>query len=168
VGTFLAQDQPGPVRPGRQVHQCGGVGHPGAVADAAVGLDRRIPRAGGVEHLGGVTDAGVDRAAKGEPDVLFPAGGGEAVSGAGRVGADQNPWCVAVFWIRAIPQRQRVQRLTQYGDVIGGGVAARVAGPQQPGQRFPGSDVEAVQNTSNGWCPKVFFQVAAAFSVLSE
>jgi hypothetical protein len=90
VGTFLAQDQPGPVRPGRQVHQCGGVGHPGAVADAAVGLDRRIPRAGGVEHLGGVTDAGVDRAAKGEPDVLFPAGGGEAVSGAGRVGADQN------------------------------------------------------------------------------
>ena len=34
MGAFLAQDQPGTGRPGRQVDQVGGFGDPGALAEA--------------------------------------------------------------------------------------------------------------------------------------
>lgn len=44
TGPLLAQDQPTPDRPGRQLDQPGGLGAPGAVADPATGLDRRHPR----------------------------------------------------------------------------------------------------------------------------
>ena len=86
MGAFLAQDQPGPFRPCRQVHQIGGFGDPRAVADPAVGVYGRIPHRSGGEHLGGVADAGVDRGTEGEPNTGFAAGSGEGVGGAGRVG----------------------------------------------------------------------------------
>ena len=50
---------------------------------------------------------------------------------------------------------QRRQRPSST-DVVGGGVAAGVAGPQQTGQRLPAGDVGPVQKHSNGWNPNVF------------
>jgi hypothetical protein len=43
VGPFLAQHQPGPGRPAAHVDQRGGFGDPGALAQAAAGIDGRIP-----------------------------------------------------------------------------------------------------------------------------
>ena len=53
---FLAQDQPGPGRPAAHVHQSGGLSDPGALTDAAAGINRRIPTVGGVEDLHRVDD----------------------------------------------------------------------------------------------------------------
>ena len=139
--ALLAQDQSGPGRPFRQVHQIGGLGHPGAVADAAVGLHRRIPPIGGVEGVDRVADPSVDRAAQREPHRGVAARGGEPMGGAGGVRADQDLWRVRVIRARAVLRWQRIECLAQHGDVIGGGVTAGVARPQQPGQGLPGGDV---------------------------
>lgn len=61
------QDQPGGGRPGGQIHQIGGLGHPGALADATVCGDGRIPRVVGVEHLGGLADRGADHRSRKNP-----------------------------------------------------------------------------------------------------
>jgi hypothetical protein len=57
---------------------------------------------------------------------------------AGRIGMDQHLWCVRVIRARAIVHWQRFQCLAQHRDVIGGGVTASVARPQQPSQGLPG------------------------------
>ena len=67
VGAFLAQDQPGPGGPAAHLDQPGGFGDPGAVTDAAAGIDRRIPAVIGVEDFHRVADSGVDGVAEGEP-----------------------------------------------------------------------------------------------------
>ena len=64
---------------------------------------------------------------------------------AGGVGADQDLWCVRVLRPRTVVRWQRIERLAQHGDVIGGGVTAGVARPQQPGQGLPAGDVGAIQ-----------------------
>ena len=124
--AFLTQDQPGAGRPGGQVHQGGGLTDPGAVADAAVGLDRRIPVAVG-EYLGGIAHGGVDRTAQREPHVCVAARRGETIGGARGVRADQHLRGLRVIGVGPVGRRQRLQCLTQHGDVIGGGVAAGIA-----------------------------------------
>jgi hypothetical protein len=47
MGAFLAQDQPRPFRPRRQVDHAGGLGDPGAVAQPLV-FDRRVPALAGI------------------------------------------------------------------------------------------------------------------------
>ena len=88
-GAFFAQDQPGPGRPAAHLDQSGGLGDPGAVADAAVGLDGRIPAVVAVEDLDGVAHAGVDGVAEGESHPGVTAGGGERVGGAGGIRSHQ-------------------------------------------------------------------------------
>ena len=90
VGAFLAQDQPGPDRPCAHVDQVGGLSDPGAVAEAAAGVDRRIPALALVEDLGGIADPDIDGVAEGEP---HPGGAtrlGEGVGGAGGIAAHQD------------------------------------------------------------------------------
>ena len=48
--------------------------------------------------------------------------------------------------------------------MVGGGVGARVAGPQQAGRASPPATSGRSKKQSRGWNPNVFFQVAAAFS----
>jgi hypothetical protein len=67
------------------------------------------------------------------------------MGGAGGVGADQDLWCVRVIRPRAVVRWQRLECLAQHRDVIGGGVTAGVARPQQPGQGLPGGDVGTIQ-----------------------
>ena len=88
--AFLTQDQPGPGRPAAQVHQVGGFGDPGAVADGAAILDRRIPAVGGVEDFHRIAHAGIHGVAEGEPHPARAARLGEPVGGAGRIAAHQN------------------------------------------------------------------------------
>ena len=67
------------------------------------------------------------------------------MGGAGGVRADQDLWRARVIRARAVLRWQRIKCLAQHGDVIGGGVTAGVARPQQPGQGLPGGDVGAIQ-----------------------
>ena len=71
------------------------------------------------------------------------------MGGAGGVGADQDLWCVRVIRPRAVLRWQRLECLAQQRDVIGGGVTAGVARPQQPGQGLPDGDVGTIQNISS-------------------
>jgi len=90
VRAFLAQDQPGPGRPTARVDEIGGFGDPGAVADAAAGIDRRIPAVGGVQDFDRVADPGVDGVAEGETHPGGAAGVGEGVGGTSGIAAHQN------------------------------------------------------------------------------
>ena len=67
--------------------------------------------------------------------------GQERLRAAGAVRADQDRDAVPVG-IRDLGERG-----VQDGDVVGGGVRAGVARPQQPGQELPG----VVQNARIGW-----------------
>jgi hypothetical protein len=133
-----------PGGPVRQLHQIGGLGHPGAVADTAVSIDRRLPTIVGGEHLGGLTRPGIDHGPKKNPTParryaaanpwVAPAESERIkICGASRL----NLRCVQVIWPRTRTRRQRVQRLAPHHDVIGGAVAT--------GQGLPGSDVGTAQ-----------------------
>ena len=112
-------------------------------------LDRRMPAAARGWHRQSVWIRAVDRESEGEPDPPVHAGGGERVGGAGGVGAGQQP--------RARPgtaDRSRRGRACSGSaakarsstvDVVGGGVGARVPGPQQTGQRLPAGHLGTVQ-----------------------
>ena len=153
MGTFLPQDQPCPVRPPRQVDQTGRLGHPGAVAEVTVGTDRRMPTGLGNGIDNGL-DPPVDRESEGEPDPTVAAGGGERVGGAGGVGAGQQPGPGRVTEPRAGLLRQGCPSQVEHGDVVGGGVGARVAGPQQTGQRLPTGHLGSVQEAEQGVEPE--------------
>jgi hypothetical protein len=80
---------------------------------------------------------------------LAAARGGEPMGGTGGVGADQDLWRVRVIRARAVLRWQRIQCLAQHGDVIGGGVTAGVARPQQPGQGLPAAMSGRSKNISS-------------------
>ena len=126
VRPFLADDNPHACRPAGKVEQTGDVRDPRAVPDLPVSVVSRRPGAGGdledrLLHVLG------DRHADG---VVQPPGPGgqpaeELVRPAAGVGADQH----------LPPQVSRELRDRQPGgrDVVGGGVRARVAGPEDDG-----------------------------------
>ena len=58
VGAFFAQYQAGPGRPGSEVDQGRGFGHPRPIAQATTGVDGRVPALGEVEGVHGVLDPG--------------------------------------------------------------------------------------------------------------
>jgi len=68
MGAFLAQDQPRPFRPRRQVDHAGGLGDSGAVAQPLV-FDRRVPALAGIRS----TMAWM-RSSTGNPKENSPAG----------------------------------------------------------------------------------------------
>ena len=133
VGPFLAGDQSHPLRPACEDVACE-FGDPGAVADGAVRFDGRSPGRGGHQQ-----DGLVDRLRDGHPDRVGqpptpccePVE--ELVGAAAGVGAYEGPPSAPVLL------RQLGQGQTSGGDVVGGGVATRVAGPQQAGDRLSGS-----------------------------
>ena len=115
-----------------------------AVADLTVRLDRRVPGLTAVEGVGRVWHPGVDRVAQREPDPMGSAGCGERVGGPSGVGPHQRLRRPGIP-TRTPARRQRRQRLLEDRDVIGRGVAARVAGPQQPGQRLAPGDLRTIR-----------------------
>ena len=164
MGTFLAQDQPGPFRPAVQVDHAGRLGHPGALPQVVVGLDRRMPaRLGDQDRRspGSASRRGIRRRTR----PPLSAGGRERVRRAGRIRAGQQPrpgsgssgrgracsgsaanarsstvmWSAAVF-DPAFPARSR------------------------PASASPPATSGRSRKHSNGWNPNVFFHVAAAFS----
>ncbi len=73
------------------------------------------------------------------------AAGQERVGHARAVGSDQHLRAVGNAGGRSGVLGQLRQREVQYGQVIGGGVAAGVAWAQDPGQGFTAGDIGAVQ-----------------------
>ena len=168
-GRSLRRTSRVPVRPGGQVDQVGGLGDPGAVADAAVGVDRRIPALAEVEGVHGVLHPPIDGVAEGEPHPGGAAGGGEVVGGPGGVAAHQHPQACRdrrdARGRAATRARQRRQRLLQDGDVVSGGVGAGVAGraaarPALPRRRSPGDPetpaADGARRTSSRSAPPFF------------
>jgi len=142
VRTLAAHDQPGPRRPGVEVHQVGELGDFGAVAVLAVGIDSWEPTAG--RHTDdAITDAFVDAVAEAELDVAVHAFLREPVRSPSRIGTNQD---LALHQVRVVtdlvtgPPRRRelCDRVSEQHDVIDGGVRAGVAGTQDPGEDFVG------------------------------
>jgi hypothetical protein len=144
VGTFFADDQPHPVRPALQ-DVTGRLGAPGAVADLAIGSDRRAP-----SRLRNLEDSVVDGVGDGHPDGVGqpPAPSGEPVQelvgAACGVGPDQG---------RATPPvllGQLGQCQFRGGDVVGGGVAAGVAGRSRAATGSPDPACPWSTNATSG------------------
>jgi hypothetical protein len=149
VGPFLADDDTHPGRPAAQVHQAGQFGDPGAVTDLVVGVVGRGPPV--------LRDVGeqVGRVRRqGEPDRIRQALAGEPLDqllgAAGAAGADQD---LASGALSGPLSGQLREGLSDDGDVVGGGVRAGVAGPQQDGEGFAGA-VGAVDNLSRFLCAR--------------
>ena len=70
VGILAAADRSGARRPGVQVDPAGQLTHLGAVAELAVGVDRRGPALLGLGQ-DRLADVGVERHAHREPDALI-------------------------------------------------------------------------------------------------
>jgi hypothetical protein len=130
VGILTAADRPGAGRPAGQV-EARKLGDLGALARPAVGVDRRRPGVGGHgQHRG--ADALVGRQADREPHATRAKVVGEGVGGAGGVGPHHH---------RLLPGGRWELRQRQVGDlgVVGGGVGAGVARPQQASERLAGA-----------------------------
>ncbi len=145
MGPLFAQQQSGPGRPGGQVDQGGGFGHPRPVTDLSIGVDGGVPAFGEVEGVHGVPDPGVDGKPEGESDPTIAARLGEAMGGPGRVAAHHHRRSAVRAGLRAPIGGQRGQRLLEDADVVCGGVGAGIALAQQSGQGFPAADLWAVQ-----------------------
>jgi hypothetical protein len=130
MGPFLADDDPHPGRPGRQVQHPGDVRDPGAVPDLPVSVVSRRPRIRRDPEDGGLHLPG-DRHA--DRIVQPPRWGGqpvqEPVRPAAGVSADQDP----------APQvtRQLGQRQPGRLDMVGRRVRPGAPTPQHEGQRLP-------------------------------
>ena len=101
VRALFAQHKSGSGRPGRQVDQGRGLGHPRSVADLTAGVDGWVPALGEVEGVHGVPDPGVDGKPEGEPDAAIAAGLGELMGGPGSVGAHHHRRSVRVVRVGA-------------------------------------------------------------------
>jgi hypothetical protein len=124
--TFLAADRPGARRPGGQVQPSGGLGDPGAISPAAVGVGRWHPcRRGQAED--GRADVGVDGQPDREPQPTPVQVPDELAAGPGAVAAHQDPAAAPR------PGGELGQRELQDGDVVGRVVGAGVAGAQDAG-----------------------------------
>ncbi len=157
MGPLLAQDQPGPGRPRRQVDQVGGLGDPSAVADTTVGVDRRIPALTDVEGVHGVLHPPIHGVAEGEPHPRGAAGVGEVVGGPGGVAAHQHRrliGVVAMIGVGPPSRRQAGECLRQDTDVVSCGVGAGATWAQQPGQRFTAGDLRAIQKRQQRVMPE--------------
>ena len=89
VGTLPAHEQPGGLRPAGQRDEVGQLGHPGPVADRAVGLCGGDPVLF-LDEDQGVTNSLVDGESDGEVAVGLDDGVHEPVGGPGRVGPHQD------------------------------------------------------------------------------
>ena len=172
MGAFLAQDQPGPVRPvptdppERWLRRP--TPRPGS---RRLPFDRRIPQPRGVEQASAASRIRASIAVpEGEPDPAIRGrqrrkrrwrrrsrSGSKSVVLSGSLGA------------RPVGRRQRLQRRTEHLDVIGGGVRCRhspvaAARPELPRRRCPAGP----RTPATGAIRRSCFQVAAAFSLLSE
>ena len=131
MGPFAPHDHPHTRRPAGQVNQPGELGHIRAVTGLAIGVVGRGPHMvwNQVIEIGGVHR-------QREPDRIRHPPSGEGFQGGfggpGPVDPDQHPTS------RAWPQTDLVQGVGDHLLVVGGGVRACVAGPQQDGQRFAG------------------------------
>jgi hypothetical protein len=158
VGVFAAAAEPAALWPARQVHPAGQLGHLGALADAAVGIDGGLPG-----RLRNGQDRGPDPLVQVEPDreghTPCTQVADQTVAGAGGVGTDQH---------RLVPRGRGELREREIGqlDQIGGGVGGGVAFPQDRGQRL-GSAISAVQEGQQRVEPKPPLNVPVAPS-LSE
>jgi hypothetical protein len=168
VRALLTQDQPGTCRPVGQVHQVGGFGDPGALADVAGGVDRRVPGIGGGEYLGGIAQRGIDGAPQGESHVRSAAGRGKTIRGPGRIRADQHLGRIGVSRCGPVGRRERGQRLIEHAEMVGGGVTVGVPRGQQSGQRLPGGDVGAVQKHQQRMKPERLLPGRRCVSLLSD
>jgi hypothetical protein len=147
MGAFLAADRPGARRPGGQVQPPGGLGDPGAIPPAAVGVDRWHPcRRGQAED--GLTDVGVDGQPDREPQPALVEVPDELAGGAGAVAAYQDPAAAPR------PGGNLGQRELQDGNLVGRVVGAGVARTQDPGQRLA-TPVAPVQVAGQRVEPKV-------------
>jgi hypothetical protein len=124
VRPFLADDQPHPLRPAVE-QVTGEFGDPGPVADSAAGLDGRGPGGSGdLQHVAvnGLGDHHADGA--GEPASAPGEPGDELVGAAREVAVDEGLPSTPVF------PGQLGEGETGGGDVVGGGVRARVPGAE--------------------------------------
>jgi hypothetical protein len=130
MGPLLADDDPHPGRPGRQVHQAGDIRDPGPVPDLPAAVVGGCPgvRRDLADRLGdGLGDGHAD-------GVVQPPRSGrqppqELVRAAAGVGADQHP---PAQMLRELRDRQ-AGRL----DMVGGDVRPGVPRSEHQGQRFP-------------------------------
>jgi hypothetical protein len=143
VGAFLAQDQPGTRRPGRQVREVGDLDDPGPVAGLAVGVVGRRPRVVRDLTQDGVDVDVVQRGTHGELHPQLSDLFRERVGGPGGVGAHQHLHRSVLVGFPQVFGDLR-QRLIEHVDVVLSGVAARAAPPQQSGHRFPGAAITMV------------------------
>lgn len=143
VRGFTPDDDPGPVRVAGQVGHAGQLGDFRALAQGAVLFECGMPDLLGqgsdrlADRLGdGVSDGevGEDSACVQGPHVVQ-----ERFRSSGAVGADEDGCAVAV----GVGDLGKC--LVEDGDVVGGGVGAGVAGPEESGQGFAGVVQEAQQ-----------------------
>ena len=130
VGALPAHDQPRALGPGGEIDVLAQLGDPGALAHLASGVDRALPcRLGRLQDR--LAHPLVDLVADREADAGVAAILREGVGAPTDVGAYED---LAV----EVLGRQLLERHLQHLEVIGGGVGAGVAGPQQAGQRLAG------------------------------
>jgi hypothetical protein len=144
VRAFPADQEPGAVGPAGRLEQAGDLADLGVFTQVTVGVDGGDPAGRGLDRLpDGFGDGGADT--ESDVEVAFAQGpevGEEAVTGSGRVTAEQDRGAVPVG------VGDLGEGLVEDGDVVGGGVRAGPAFTQQPGEGFAGVVQEAQQDES--------------------
>ena len=131
MGVLPAADRPGARRPSVQVHPAGQLAGLGAVANLAVGLQRRCP---GMLGLGqdGFAHVLVDLHAQAEADAALAQGPGELAAAAGAVASDQHRPLLAGDGQLG---HGEVDQLNQ----VGGGAGGALPGRSRPASGSPGA-----------------------------